>query len=75
LHASVATTLEKDPRLAQSDPGFLALQFDKAGLAENAIEWYMKAGHQATVRSANREALHYFERALALINEAMPGEG
>ncbi|MFN0318058.1 MAG: AAA family ATPase, partial [Burkholderiales bacterium] len=70
LHANVATSLEKDGQLAQSDPGFLALQFDRAGLNEKAVEWYMKAGHQANLRSANREALHYFERVLALLENA-----
>jgi class 3 adenylate cyclase/tetratricopeptide (TPR) repeat protein len=69
LHASVATALEGDAQLAQSDPGFLALQFDRAGLIDKAIEWYMRAGHNANLRSATREALHHFQRALALLRE------
>jgi class 3 adenylate cyclase len=69
LHARVATILEGEAQLAQSDPGFLALQFDRAGLIEKAVEWYMRAGHNANLRSATREALHHFQRALALLDE------
>ena len=69
LHASVAAMLERDSQAAQSDPGFLALHFDRAGLAEKAVEWCMRAGRNAKLRSANREALHHFQRALALLDD------
>ena len=67
LHASVATTLARDTQVTQSDPGFLALQFDRAGLVDQALEWYMRAGSLAKNRFANIEALRAFERALALL--------
>lgn len=75
LHAVVAATLENDTQIAQSDPGLLALQFEKAGYAAKAIEWYIKAGHQANLRSASREALHHFERALSFLQETADAHG
>ena len=74
LHASVATTLERDPQIAQGDPGFLALQFDRAGLIAKAIDWYIQAASKANLRSASKEALHHFQRALALLDDAPPGD-
>jgi class 3 adenylate cyclase/tetratricopeptide (TPR) repeat protein len=68
LHAAVAEALQKDDQLTHSEPEFLARQFECAGLAERAIEWYMVAGQRATLRSANREALHHFQRALELLD-------
>jgi class 3 adenylate cyclase/tetratricopeptide (TPR) repeat protein len=75
LHANVATALELDPQIAQSDPGFLALQFERAGLNAKAIEWYIQAAGKANLRSANKEALHHSQRALALLDDASPGDG
>ena len=74
LHANVATTLELDTQIAQSDPGFLALHFDRAGLTAKAIEWYVQAAGKANVRFASKEALHHFQRALALLDNATPGD-
>ncbi len=69
LHARVAAALEGDPQAAQGDPGFLALHFEQAGLAEKAVKWYVEAGQRASLRSANKEALHHFQRALGLLGE------
>jgi predicted ATPase len=77
LHAAVAAALQEDDQLAHSEPEFLARQFECAGLSERAIEWCMVAGHRATLRSANREALHHVERALQLLDgmDATPATG
>ncbi|MFN0318388.1 MAG: AAA family ATPase, partial [Burkholderiales bacterium] len=72
LHADVAAALERDAQIAQSDPGFLAQHFDRAGLSGKAIEWYLRAALQAKSRFANVEALRYLECALALLAAMRP---
>ncbi len=74
LHAAVARSLEQDAQLAQSDPGVLAQHFDRAGLSEPAIEWYVRAALQAKSRFANIEAVRDLERALRLLGAAAPDD-
>ncbi|MBI1777052.1 MAG: AAA family ATPase [Proteobacteria bacterium] len=72
LHASIATVLvERFPAMAETLPEVVAHQFTEAGLAGEAISYWLKAGRLAYARAANREAVEFFERALHLL-EALP---
>ena len=72
LHASIATGLvERFPALAESLPEVVAHHFTEAGLANEAIAHWLKAGRLARARSANREAVSSFERARSLL-ETLP---
>jgi class 3 adenylate cyclase len=72
LHASIAKALvERFPALAESLPEVVAHHFTEAGLASDAIGYWRRAGQLASARSANREAVSSFERALRIL-DGMP---
>ena len=72
LHASIAKVLvERFPAMAERLPEVVAHHFTEAGLASEAIGYWLKAGRLAYARSANREAVKSFEQALHLL-EALP---
>ena len=72
LHASIAKVLvERFPAMAESLPEVVAHHFTEAGLASEAIGYWLKAGRLARARSANREAVRSFERARSLL-ETLP---
>ncbi len=68
LHQQIAQVLEaqfSDTKEAQ--PELLAHHYTEAGLAEQAIPYWQKAGERATQRSANVEAIRYFTTGLGLL--------
>jgi class 3 adenylate cyclase len=68
LHGLIARTLtERFPDIAASQPEIVAHHFTESGLFAPAIEYWLKAGQQATRRSANAEALHHLARGLELL--------
>jgi predicted ATPase len=68
LHGAVATALrERFPELAQLQPEILAHHCTEAGLAEEAIGYWQRAGQLAAERSANAEAAAHFRRSLELL--------
>src|SRR5947209_6540030 len=68
LHGQIARTLEERfPDIVASQPEIVAHHFSAAGLAEPAIDYWLKAGQQAARRSANAEALNHFARGLDLL--------
>ena len=68
LHASIAGALEaRFPDIAKGAPELLAGHYEKAGMPDDAVVWYVRAGHHAWVRSANKEAVSHLERALSLL--------
>jgi class 3 adenylate cyclase/tetratricopeptide (TPR) repeat protein len=70
LHSSIAKALvERFPAMAESLPEVVAHHFTEAGLASEAIGYWVKAGRLAYARSANREAAKSFEQALRLLGE------
>ena len=72
LHASIAKVLvERFPAMAASLPEVVAHHFTEAALASQAIAYWHKAGRLAQARSAHREAVASFERALQLL-QAQP---
>ena len=72
LHASIARTLvEQFPALIESQPEVVAHHFTEAGLASEAIGYWVKAGRHAYAHWANQEAARFFERALRVL-ETLP---
>jgi class 3 adenylate cyclase/predicted ATPase len=67
-HQRIAHALELDfPQIAEAEPEILAYHFDTAGLTEQAITYWQRAGELAAQRSANAEAVTHFTRALELL--------
>ncbi len=54
--------------------GQIAAHYEQAGLLEQAISWYRRAGDVASRLSAVTEALHAFEHAATLLEAHLPGQ-
>jgi DNA-binding SARP family transcriptional activator len=68
LHSRIARVLvERLSALAEGQPEIVARHFTEAGLAGEAIDYWVKAGRLALGRWANREAVEFFEQALAAL--------
>jgi tetratricopeptide (TPR) repeat protein len=69
LHATIAGRLETDfPEIAATEPELLGLHYERGAMPDDAVKCYLRAGQLAKARSANREAIHSFERALSLLD-------
>ena len=67
LHRRVGQTIEsRFVEIAERQPELLAQHYTAAATPEQAIPYWTKAGERAFARSAYREPLAYFERALTL---------
>src|SRR5262249_39855765 len=67
LHRRIAETLrERFPAAAEAEPEVIASHFTQAGLSEPAVEWWSKAGEQASRRSAYVEAIAHYGKAIEL---------
>jgi class 3 adenylate cyclase len=65
LHASIGKVLvERFPEMAEGLPEVIAHHFTEAGLASQAIDYWLKAGREATKRSANLEALDHIKKGI-----------
>jgi class 3 adenylate cyclase/tetratricopeptide (TPR) repeat protein len=65
LHARIIATLEGQfPETVAAQPALLAQHCAKAGLADNAVMYWLKAGQQAMVRSATTEAVAQLQKGL-----------
>jgi tetratricopeptide (TPR) repeat protein len=72
LHGSIAKILvERFAAMAESLPELVAHHYTEAGFAHEAVGYWRTAGQLASARSASREAISSFERALTLL-DAMP---
>jgi class 3 adenylate cyclase/predicted ATPase len=68
IHANIASTLESQfSEIAEAEPETLAYHYTAAGLTEQAVAYWLKAGQQAQKRSANLEALAHLGKGLELI--------
>jgi class 3 adenylate cyclase/predicted ATPase len=68
LHHRVTEALrETSADKAAAEPELIAHHFTEAGLIEEAIEWWGKAGQRSLERSAFVEAVKHFSRALSQI--------
>ena len=67
-HQRIAQVLEACfPQSSETQPELLARHYTEAGLAAPAIGYWQRAGHQASDRSANLEAVSHFTAAIALL--------
>jgi predicted ATPase len=65
LHGHIAATLEKEfPEIAAAQPALTAQYCAEAGLNEQSIDYWHKAGQQAVGRSAMTEALAQLQKGL-----------
>jgi class 3 adenylate cyclase/tetratricopeptide (TPR) repeat protein len=72
LHGRIADVLEKEfPEIVEVQPELLAKHCAEAGLNEQAIRYWRRAGEKAVRRGSNREAIGHFSQALTL-NEKQP---
>jgi class 3 adenylate cyclase/tetratricopeptide (TPR) repeat protein len=76
LHAAIATALEQQfPEIVQTQPETLAHHLTEAGLFEKAIEYWLRAGKNAALRSANVEAIAHLRRGIEVTARLPEGEG
>jgi class 3 adenylate cyclase/tetratricopeptide (TPR) repeat protein len=74
LHARIAAALiEKFPETATASPELVAHHYTVAGLAEQAIIFWAKAGRLAAARSANIEARNHLQKGLELLGAVPDG--
>ena len=66
-HARIAKTLKEHfTHIRETQPETLAHHYSEAGLADEAIEWWSKAGERAMGGSAYDEAIGHFNKAIGL---------
>jgi class 3 adenylate cyclase/tetratricopeptide (TPR) repeat protein len=76
LHAAIANALEQQfPDIVQAQPETLARHLTEAGLIEKAIGYWLQAGKNAAMRSANLEAIAHVERGIELAGRLPAGRG
>jgi predicted ATPase len=69
LHQQVAQVLEKQfPQNVEPQPELVAHHYTEAGLIEQAIPYWQKAGERASQRSAYVEAVSHFTKGLELLS-------
>ncbi len=69
LHARVVATLEQQfPAMVMTEPERLAQHCAEAGLAEQAIQYWLMAGRRSLRRSATAEAVAQLRNGLALLS-------
>ena len=67
-HQRIAQVLDAQfPETAETQPELLAHHYTEAGLREQAIAYWQRAGQQALQRSANLEAVQHLTTGLALL--------
>ena len=68
LHARIAQVMEEQfPEIVETQPELLAQHYTGAGLTEQAIVYWEKAGERAIQGSANAEAIERLSKALELL--------
>ena len=71
LHRRVAEMLrDRFADTAAGEPEALAHHFTQAGMTDDAIEWWGKAGDQALRRSAFQEAISHLGKAIEMADQA-----
>jgi predicted ATPase len=72
IHRSIVRALETHfPQTATAEPQLLAHHCTAAGLVEEAVGWWLRAGTQSLTRAATTEALAHLRRGLEL-NSTLP---
>jgi class 3 adenylate cyclase/predicted ATPase len=70
LHATIAHTL-RERSADDSRPEIVAHHLTEAGLFDEAIGFWVQAGHRAASQSAAREAINHYRKSLGLL-ETLP---
>jgi predicted ATPase len=74
LHGRIAGVLREGyPEVIEAKPELMARHCAEAGLANEAIQYVIKAGRQALERSANAEAAGHLGKGLILLGTLPPG--
>jgi class 3 adenylate cyclase/predicted ATPase len=74
LHARIAGVLaERAPETAEMEPELLARHYTEAGLAEQAVDHWQRAGQKALARSAMAEAVAHLTHGLELLEQLPEG--
>ena len=69
LHEAIAAALEREfPETAATEPELLAHHCTEAGLTEQAVQYWRRAGERALERSANPEAIAHLTRGIQLLD-------
>jgi class 3 adenylate cyclase len=72
-HQQIAQVLEtRFPETAETQPELVAHHYTEAGLTDQAVDFWLRAGQQAAERSANPEAISHLTTALALLRTLSP---
>jgi tetratricopeptide (TPR) repeat protein len=75
LHGAIANALEQQfPDMVQLQPETLAHHLTEAGEVEKAIGYWLQAGRNAALRSANAEAIALIERGIEVTDHLPAGE-
>jgi len=75
VHGRIARTLEKHfPDTAANEPELLAQHCTEAGLIEQAVGYWKRAGELAHTRIALEEAIAHLERGLAIVVTLPPSQ-
>jgi tetratricopeptide (TPR) repeat protein len=74
LHRRIAVTLEERfPEIVAAQPALLAQHCQEAGLAEQAVVYWLKAGQQALARWALAEAVAQLRKGLEILTTLPDG--
>src|SRR5215831_16069660 len=69
LHEAIAAALEREfPETVATQPEVLAHHCTEAGLTEQAVQYWRRAGERALERSANPEAIAHLTRGIRLLD-------
>jgi predicted ATPase len=68
-HRKIAEVLqERFPDILEVQPELLATHYTEAGLIEQAVPFWQRAGQRALERSANQEAIRHLNKGLELLS-------
>jgi predicted ATPase len=74
LHARIAASIEaRFPQLVEAQPELVARHFAEAGLAEQAIPYWLRAGRLAAGQAANLEAIAHLRSGLEAVGALVHG--
>src|SRR5262249_27798359 len=75
LHAAIADAFEQRfPEIVQTQPETLAHHLSEAGKIEKAIGYWLQAGKNEALRSANLEAMAHLQRGIEVTGHLPAGE-
>ena len=68
MGGSLKSLSSNSPIWRETQPEIVARHFTEAGLPNEAVGYWLKAGQHATRLSSNLDAISHFERGLALLD-------